>query len=82
MSFKDRLQAHGDIQTLRLIAQAFVDTVRDSHPLPCPTSPMYMAYEQAGGTLESFNSFIDALVRNDRLRRNGHSLTLGPKELN
>lgn len=83
MPLDTKLEKTKYVQTIRLIGQAFVDTVRDTHPEPCPEGPMYLAYMQAGGTIESFRSFIEALVQAGRLKRAGnHCLALGPKEMN
>lgn len=65
-----------------LLAQAFVDTVRDMHPEPCPGGVMYAAFNSAGGSLAQFQQIMDALVRVGRLKRAPfHSYVLGPEEL-
>lgn len=71
------------IEAVKMLGQAFVDTVRDQQRLgePCPEGPMYMAYMQAGGDIGGFTNMIEALVKVGRLKRVGaHCLALGPQE--
>ena len=68
-------------EVLKKVAQAFVDTVRDHHPDPIPSGPMYAAFMQAGGSIQLFQDILDGLVRAERLRYVGnYCYTLGPKE--
>ena len=56
---------------LRLIAEAIIETVRESGPMGAPAGPMYAAC-MSQLTLGQFEQVMEGLVLAGKLRRQGH----------
>jgi len=56
---------------LRQLCDAILDTVSEC-PDGAPAGPMYMAFAQAGMSLEMFEALLDALVTTGKLEKRGH----------
>jgi hypothetical protein len=62
------------IYAIRRIANAIVETVRETGPGGAPESVLYMAMAEYGANMAQFNAMIDALIEVGQLERRGHLL--------
>lgn len=59
------------IDAVRAVARAIVETVREMGSMGAPAGPMYAALMTKGCTLEQFEQITGALVRTKQLVRRG-----------
>ena len=60
------------IQLLRMIADAVIDSVKAAGPLGAPGGVIYAALMAHGCTLGQFEQIMSALVATGKLTRDGH----------
>ena len=59
------------IKALQAIANAIIETVRESGPLGAPSGIMYAALMAQGCSLEQYQQIMSGLVRAGKLRQSG-----------
>lgn len=64
--------SEAQIQAVRKVARAIVETVREMGPMGAPAGPMYAALMAKGCTLSQFDAITGGLVRTGQLVRRGN----------
>jgi hypothetical protein len=59
------------LQLLRMVATAIIQTVRDAGPLGAPGGVIFAALSAQGCTLSQYQSLISGLVQAGKLARDG-----------
>lgn len=67
-------------KAIELVNDVVVDTVKEAGPTGAPAGPMYLAFAQAGWSLEAFERMMTALVESGRLTKRGHCYFAAPTE--
>lgn len=62
------------LEAIRRIAAAIVETVKETGEQGAPSGIVYAALMSQGCTLDQYQSFISALVRTGKLRQEGDLL--------
>ena len=65
------MTATQQVDAIKAVCDAILDTVRLSSPLGAPAGPMYAAMMAQGFTLEQFETVMGALVKAGKLRKSG-----------
>ena len=60
------------VRALKAIADAIIETVRESGPLGAPSGVMYAALMAQGCSLDQYQQIMAGLVRAGKLRQSGH----------
>lgn len=66
------MDAQTKARQLVQVVMAFVETIKEAGPNGAPEGPMYLAFMQHGGSLESFESMMVGLEKVGIIRRSGH----------
>ncbi len=62
---------------LTAVLAAIVSTVKEAGPEGAPNGPMYLAFMEAGGSIDQWNRIIEVLCERKILRQSNHVLYYG-----
>ena len=66
------------MSTIKALTQTVLKTLEEE-PNGAPETPLYLAFQQIGVTLETFTLFMMSLERLALIKRSGHVLHITPK---